>query len=185
MRFVLIWHPTKRKQICSHKIFLSSLAIVIFASFAANIHFFFTSKIKNSVCYSFAPLTYSKSLMINSTVLFNCFIPNAISILLNILMIRKLNTLGLKLRKIKKQKECIILKKKLLIHTFVFILFLTPLRLLTIYTVVNREADNFKAIAYMRKIFALLVSFYYSICSLVHILILKRISAILDQIFKN
>jgi hypothetical protein len=185
-RFVCVFHPSKWKKICSHKIFLYLVTSIVFGSLILNCHFIWTSEKKDSVCHSFSPEMPHRFTFILFTVITNSFLPNSILIVINILIIKKVRKVGKRVKRfsVRNDSPSTVITKKFIINSLVFVLIFLPLRVLNCYVVVYPEANYFGNIFYIRKIFSFLVCSYYSFFFLIHVFIMKHLRKIFNKRFK-
>jgi hypothetical protein len=181
--FISVFFPSKSELLCTQKILLLTLMAFITISVVFNSHFLWTSKIIDSVCYSFAPIIPYRLFLIILTMIFNSVLPNTILVVLNILIINKIGTMSGKAKKFSfsKGKPSKIITRKFIISSLIFVTIFLPLRILNCYVVVYPEANNIENFAYIRKILSLLVCSYYSLYFLVHIFVMNNVREALKE----
>ena len=185
--FLCVYLPAKFKVVCSKKNILISVIIAALISFSMNIHFVWTSKIRDTICYSFLPNTHHTTLIIVSIVLIDSLIPNLIIIIFDALTIHKLIKIRIRSRAINQDylSTSIVTIQNLIVNFLVFILIFLPIRIVNCYFLIYPKESFDEKLLYKRKILSLMVSLYFSLYFLVHIFIIKNIKNSFKQFLSN
>ena len=172
---IAVYYPLRKK--CSHKCFLLFLLLILIISIAVNTQFIYITRITNLICYSFHPNINYLFFYISIHSILNTLIPNLTLIVINIIIIKKLNNVNERVNRVGNKSSSVI-TKKFIISSLVFVLIFLPLRLLNCYSILN---SNYEDVYLIRKILSLLICFYYSLYFLIHIFIMTHIRSVFER----
>ena len=151
-----------------------ALVLVLVPSFLVNTHFIWTVDIQNSTegeltCQPFPDDEGNRSVIIQFlTVTANSFLPYAITVILNVLMVYKLRSTDKRISSYSKQNSARLLSKSLILMSFSFVILFFPLRFYYIFALFHPYVQS---IPFLRSILALIGFGYYSFSFLLYILI--------------
>ena len=187
-----VYRPLKFKTLCSIRNIVIGLLTIAFVSCLFNFYVLWTSKIVDFICYSYATDNNSIFFVIILFVLLYSLVPHALITLIDILIIRKLKKIQLRINKSttslastsvnsnKKSKTKISIQI-VFINSFIFLILFISTRIIEFCDYLNPELN----INFLLEIFSLLLSSYYSFYFLIQIFIYKNIREMLEDYLKT